>query len=177
MGIITKIKGSQATSKSDGSANKCRRIRTWLYEAINSRLGLEASWVQQHLANCPRCRQRLAAVGKVSLALSAMKAEPHRTDLLMRANAQAIGVLKHSLRQAPEARKLEKMLPRPGLVETFGKYGHSVANLAACAVILFLMKVGVFSSMGKFQTEGREVVKNYYASQAGQDLANEIFTA
>jgi hypothetical protein len=30
--------------------------------------------------------------------------------------------------------------------------------------------------MGKFQTEGRELVKNYYASQVGQDLANEIFT-
>ena len=176
MGIISKIKGSQATNKSDGSANKCRRIRTWLYEAMNRRIGLEANWVQQHVASCPRCRLRLASVGRVSLALSAMKAEPHRSDLLMRANAQAIDVLKHSLRLAPEAGKLKTMLPRPGLLEKCGVYGHSVANLAACVVILFLMKVGVFSSMGKFQTEGREVVKNYYASQAGQDLANEIFT-
>ena len=177
MGIISKIRGSQATNKCNGSANKCRRIRTWLYEAMSRRIGLEASWVQDHIANCPRCRRRLASVGRVSLALSAMKAEPHRADLLMRANTQAIDVLKHSLRRAPQAAKLKTMVPRPGLLEKYGVYGQSVANLAACVVILFLMKVGAFSSMGKLQTEGRELVKNYYASQVGQDLANEIFTA
>jgi hypothetical protein len=49
--------------------------------------------------------------------------------------------------------------------------------LAACVVVLLLMKVGVLSSMESFQTEGQEVVKQYYASQAGQDLTNEIFNA
>ena len=157
--------------------NQCRRIRTWLYEAVNSRFGLEASWVQKHIVNCPRCRRRLAAIGKVNVALLAVKSKPHRTDLLMHANTQAIGMLKHSLRRAPKARKLEAMSPQPKLRERWSKYGHSVANLAACVVVLLLMKVGVLSSMENFQSEGREVVKQYYASQAGQDLTDELFNA
>ena len=150
MRLIDKIKGSRRHSNAQSSPNKCKRIRTWLYDAANRKFGPEANWVQSHIAGCPKCRRRLAAVGRVTLALSAMKAQPHRTDLLMRANAQAIGVLKHNLRRAQKARKLETVLPRPGLFERLGKYGHSVANVAACFVILLLMKVGVFSSVDKF---------------------------
>ena len=161
MRIISRNKGPENRSNGVGGSNKCTRIRTWLYTVVNSRFALDAGWVQNHIADCPRCRRRLAAVGRVNLALSAAKTEPHRTDLLMRANTQAIGVLKHSL--------------RPTLIERWGGYGHSLANLAACIVVLFLMKVGVFSSMDRFQTEGRKVVKQYYASQVGQDLADDIF--
>ena len=175
--IISKIKGFQARSNSEGGPNKCRRIRGWLYAAVNSRFGLEANWVRKHIAECPNCTRRLAAVGRVSLALSTIKTQPHKSDLLMRANSQAIGVLKHSLRQAPKAQKLKKALPRPGLFERYGKYGHSLANLAACVFILLLMKVGVFSSVDRFQSEGEKAVKHYYASQIGEDLANDIFSA
>jgi len=185
MRIISKIKGSKVPQGTPSGAgnnlgagpNKCKRIRTWLYKSVNSRFGLEANWVQKHIAECPRCTRRLAAVGRVSLALSTIKAQPHKNDLLMRANAQAIGVLKHSLRQAPKARKLKTALPAPGLLERWGKYGHSLANIAACIVILLLMKVGVFSSADRLQSEGEKAVKQYYASQVGEDLANDIFTA
>jgi hypothetical protein len=95
----------------------------------------------------------------------------------MRANAQAVGVLKHSLRQAPKAQKLKRTLPRPGLIERCSSCGHSLANLAACAVILLLMKVGIFSSADRFQSEGEKVVKSYYASQVGEDLTNDVFSA
>jgi len=104
-----------------------------------------------------------------------MKTKPHRLDLLMRANAQAIGVLKHCLRQAPRARQLRTILPEPKLPERCGKYGYSAANLAVCIAILLLMKIGVFSSMDKFHTEAQKVVKQYYARQVGQDLADEVF--
>jgi len=104
-----------------------------------------------------------------------MKTHPHRLDLLMRANALAIGVLKHSLRQAPRARQLRIILPEPKLLEKCGKYGYSAANLAACIAILLLMKIGVSSSMDKFHTEAQKVNKQYYARQVGQDLADEIF--
>lgn len=157
--------------------NKCRRIRAWLYKAINSRFGLDADWVQNHIANCPRCQRRMASVGKVNLAMSIIKSQPHKLDLLMRANAQAIGVLKHSLREAPKARKLKAMRPEPKLLERWSKYRHSAANAAACIVVLFLMKTGVFSSMDKFQTEGQKAMRQYYACQVGQDLADEIFSA
>jgi len=175
MRIISRFKGPGAETSSKMAPNKCKRIRTWLYKAVNSQIGIEADWVQKHIAQCPRCTRRLAAVGRVGLALTAVKAQPHKNDLLMRANTQAISVLKHSLRQAPKADELKTRLPQPRLLERWGKYGHSVANLAACAAILFLMKVGVFSSMGRFQAEGEKGVEQYYASRVGQDLANEVF--
>jgi anti-sigma factor RsiW len=159
-------------------ANKrCRSIRARLYKIASSYIGFDADWVQNHIASCPRCRRRLASVGKVNLALSIIKSQPHNLDLLMRANAQAIGVLKHSLRKAPKAQKLKAMVPEPKLFERCGKYKHSLANAAACIAILLLMKVGVFSSMDKFQSEGQKVVKQYYASHVGDDLTNEIFPA
>lgn len=161
--------------KSINTNNKCRRIRAWLYEAISNRFGVDADWVQNHIANCPRCQRRLALAGKVNLALSVVKSQAHKLELLMRANTQTIGVLKHSLRQAPKARKLRTMLPEPKLLERWGKYRCSVANLAACIAILFLTKIGVFSSMNEFQTQGQKVIRQYYTSQVGSDLADEVF--
>ena len=162
---------------STNRSNKCRQIRAWLHKAISGRFGFDADWVENHIANCTRCQRRLISIGKVNLALSIMKSQPHKLDLLMRANTQAIGVLKHSLREAPKARKLRAMLPEPKLLERCSKYTHSAANAAACIAILFLMKTAIFSSMDKFQTEGKKVVKQYYASQVGKDLADEIFSA
>jgi hypothetical protein len=175
---INKNKGTPFRNKSqNGNSAKCRRIRGWLHKAIISRFHVDADWVQNHIANCPRCNRRLVNVGKVNLALSAMKSQPHKLDLLMRANTQAIGVLKHSLREATKARKLRAKLPEPKLFEKCGKYAHSAANVAACITILLLMKIGVFSSMDKFQTQGQKAVEQYYASQVGEDLADEIFSA
>jgi hypothetical protein len=37
------------------------------------------------------------------------------------------------------------------------------------------MKIGVFSSMDTFQSQGQKVIKQYYASRVGEDLADEIF--
>ena len=161
--------------KSINTNNRCRRIRAWLYEAISSRFDVDAHWVQNHIENCPRCRRRLALAGKVNLALSVVKSQPHKLDLLMRANTQTIGVLKHSLRGAPKARKLRTMLPEPKLMERWGKYRCTAANLAACIAVLFLMKIGVFSTMNEFQTQGRKVIRQYYNGQVGKDLADEVF--
>jgi hypothetical protein len=156
--------------------NQCRRIRTWLYAAMSRRFGPEASWLHNHIMYCPRCQCRLASYGKANLALSFIKSQPHSLDLLMRANTQAIAVLKHSLRREPKAQELERKLPEPKLMERCRQYGHSAANLAACIVILLLMKIGVFSSMNNLQTQGQKVIKQYYVRQLGEDLADEIFT-
>jgi hypothetical protein len=37
------------------------------------------------------------------------------------------------------------------------------------------MKIGVFSSMGQFHNQGQRVMKQYYARQVGEDLADEVF--
>ncbi len=156
---------------------KCKNIRSRLYSAVGKRIGLNADWIQKHIANCPRCRQRLALMGRVNLALSLIKSQPHSLALLMQANAQAIDVLKHSLRNAPRAQKLRVMLPEPKLLERCRKYKHSLANVAACIAILLLMKIGIFSSMDKFQTEGHKAVKQYYANRVGNEIAREIFSS
>jgi hypothetical protein len=70
---------------------------------------------------------------------------------------------------------LKICLPEPNLLERWGKYAHTAANVAACIAILLLMKIGVFSSMDKFQTEGKKAIEQYYASHTGKDLADEIF--
>jgi len=155
--------------------NKCRRISAWLYETLSRSLGPEANWLNEHIMHCSRCQKRLVSCGKVNLALSFMKSQPHGLDLLMRANTQAIAVLKHSLRSEPKAHQLKKKLPEPKLLERGSKYGHSIANFAACFAILLLMKTGVFSSMAQFNTQGQRVIRQYFARQAGEDLADEVF--
>jgi hypothetical protein len=139
------------------------------------RLGPQAPWVQRHVAHCPRCQKRLAALGKVDLAMSFLKSQPHRLDLLMRANTAAMRMLSHSLREATEAGKLEQAKPEPGLIERFGRYRNPITNLAACVAILFLAKAGIFSSFDKVHTQGHAALKQYYATQAGDDVAREIF--
>ena len=163
--------------------NICTKFRTWLYKILGSHLALNADWVQNHVARCPRCQRRLASVARVNLALSLLKAQPHSLDLLKRANAQAIGVLKHSLRDAPKAAVLRNIQPEPSLLERCGKYKSSLANIAACFAVLFLMKVGIFSFMSRFQSQGQKTLKNYYAANLGKDdpdsqrMLNEIFPA
>jgi len=135
---------------------------------MSSRFGPDTDWLQNHISKCLRCLRRFVSRGKVNLALSFMKTKTHRLDLLMRANAQAIGVLKHCLRQTPKAQKLRSILPEPKLLERCGKYGYSAANLVVCVVILLFMKISVLSSMDKLHTEAQKVVKQYYARQVGR---------
>jgi len=94
----------------------------------------------------------------------------------MCANVQTIGVLKHSLRRAKEAGKLKTIRPEPKFLEKYSKYTSSALNVAACMTILLLMKIGVFSSMNMFQTQGQKVIQKYYANRIGDDLAEEIFS-
>ena len=156
--------------------NECRRIRTSLYSAASKRFGPDAGWFQRHVAGCPRCRRRLAASRKVDLAFSLVKTQPHKLDLMARANARAIAVLKHSLRAEPEVSNLKTKLPEPKLPEIFRGCGRSVANAAACVAILLLMKTGVLSSMNQFHSTGQKGMEQYYARRIGEDLAGEIFT-
>lgn len=142
---------------------------------MNKYFGTEARWVRGHIACCPRCRQRLITSGKVHLALSFMKVQPHGLDLLTRANQQTIAVLKHSLREEPKAQELKTKRPEPKPFEKYRRYGFSFGSLAACLAVLILMKIGVFSSMDTVQVKGRKVMKQYYARNVGQDLADDVF--
>ena len=156
--------------------NKCKRIRGWLSEAISRKFDPNAQWLQKHITNCPQCQRRFVSYGKVNLAITAIKSQPQKLDLLMCANVQTIGVLKHSLRRAKKAGELKTIRPEPKFLEKYGRYISSALNVAACMAIVLLMKIGVFSSMNMFQTQGQKVIKKYYINRIGDDLADEIFS-
>ena len=92
----------------------------------------------------------------------------------MQANTRAINVLNHSLREAPKAAKLKKILPQPKWFLRYGKHTQALANTAACIAIVLLLKIGVFSSIDSFQKQGKNTVEQYYAKHLGDDLAKDI---
>jgi anti-sigma factor RsiW len=131
--------------------------------------------VQRHVEHCPRCQRRLAAWSRVELALSIIKSESHRLDLLGKANSCTVKMLKRSLREAPKALVLEKARPEPSFLQRSARYRPRIANAAACVAILILTRSGLFSSLDRATTGGEKLMKQYYAAQAGEDIAEEIF--
>lgn len=93
----------------------------------------------------------------------------------MRANSQAIGVLKHSLREMLKAQKLKEMNPEPKAAQRLVLCLRPSGNLAACLLVLFLMKFGIFSSMENIQTQGKKAYKQYYVSNIGEKMTEDIF--
>ena len=155
--------------------NKCKSIMGWLGEAISRKFDPNARWFQNHIIHCPRCQRRFITYGKINLALSAIKSQPHRFDLLMCANSQTVGVLKHSLRSNRKAKQLKEIRPETNCLIRLNRYSSSILNVAACVMILLLMKISVFSSINMFQSKGQKVIQKYYANRIGDDLADDIF--
>lgn len=174
--LIGNDKPFSSTNKT-GRQGNCKRIRHRLAASLARGLGPDANWIRRHAANCPKCRRRIAALNKVDLALSIVKSQPHRLDLLKRANAHAIGMLRRSLRDASQAQALKDCQPEPSFFERSGRYRYRLANLAACLAIVLLTRTGLFASLERVRTRGNECMRQYYAVQAGEDLAGEIFDA
>jgi hypothetical protein len=107
--------------------------------------------------------------------MSLLKTQPHQLDLLMRANTKAIGMLKHSLQNAPKSAKLRVMRPEPNFAERYAKYVRPTANAAACLTLLVLAKIGIFESMDRFEQESKKTIHQYYAKNLGNEMADEIF--
>jgi len=169
--------GEKTRSFDEGKArpNACKRLRARLAKSLSRGVGPDARWVRRHVANCPRCRRRLVAIGRVDLALRIVQSQTQPLDLLMRANTAAVRMLNHSLRDAAHERRLDESRPEPSLLQRCRKYENSTVNVAACVAILLLTKAGLFSSFHNARTEGHQAMKQYYATQAGQDLADELF--
>jgi len=155
----------------------CKTIRHWIGDILNSRLSIHCDWVQAHIVNCPRCQRRLTGFNRVALGLHFIKSQRHPKDLLQKANQQTLMVLHQSLQQLPQAQKLRDKQPRPKFLYRMTRYSQSISHAAACLAILILMRCGIFSGMEKFQSEGQKVIHQYYVSNLGEDLTDDIFTA
>ena len=114
-------------------------------------------------------------MGKVKLGLSLLQSQPHNLDLLAKANATTVQVLKRDLRHTAEADQLKSTLPRPTLTTRISVLRHSFAHMAACVTILILSKVGISSSIEQTQKQGQKVVRYYYDSHLGPDLTDDMF--
>ncbi len=154
--------------------NMCGRIRRWLSEAVGSPPSLLARWLEKHLAECPKCRRRAIGYGRLSVAMSLIKAHAHRADLLMRANRRAVAMLRRPLRETTKAQALRHVLTKPSLRERLGKYTQSAVSAAACLLVLLLMRTGIFSSMTSLHDEGEQAVRQYYAKHLDQDMLDQI---
>jgi len=156
--------------------NLCKKLRLSLVRLLDNRFRLQTGWIQNHIANCPRCRARLIGYSRLEMAFGLLKSQPHSLELLQHANCQALSVLQHSLRQAPQAQFLREVLPKPKWYQRLLKYTHSLGNAAACLTILFLMRIGIFSSMNEFHREGEKAVKQYYRHYLGDtDMMDDMF--
>ncbi|MFH1615038.1 MAG: hypothetical protein ABIG61_08145 [Planctomycetota bacterium] len=157
--------------------NKCRRLRSTVFDRLAQNLCRNAEWVENHIAGCDRCQRRIRRIGRVEMGLALLKTTPQKLDLLMRANTSALRTLKHSLQQAPKADHLRHALPEPTLFERLSKHAGSIGNIAACIAIFALMKIGVFSSMDKVQRQGQNHIQQYYANRVGEDISKDLFTS
>ena len=153
----------------------CRRIRRRMGRALTRWLGPEASWVRNHLAQCPRCRRRIQAAGRVELALTVLKSRPQSLALLRQANARAVHMLKHSLRETPKAEQLQATLPGPTVFEKLAPAKSAAGSIAACVALVLLTKTGLFCSVRKVERGGQQLIRQYYATQAGDDLVDNVF--
>ncbi|MBE0534957.1 MAG: hypothetical protein IH624_04745 [Phycisphaerae bacterium] len=136
-----------------------------------------ACWLHDHIFNCPRCQARIVRFGQVDLALMMLKSQPHSRDLVMKANTSAIGMLKHSLRQAPAAEKLQHFQADGAGHDKYGRHMIPLLKMAACLAVVLILKLGIFSSMENFRREGNSAIGNYYARHLGQEYADDIFHA
>ena len=158
-----------------GTQGSCRFLRQRILASLGKGIGPQAGWIQRHVASCPRCQKRLAAWSKVELALSIVKSQPHRLDLLSKANSCTVKMLKHSLRETLRAHVLEEARPEPSFLQRSARYHHRVMNTAACIAILVLTRSGLFASLDRATTGGEKFMKQYYATHAGKDIAEDIF--
>ena len=171
------LRDGETTCSCEGNRSPGGRERLCrcLADAARRRFGPAAPWVRRHIAHCPKCRQRLAALGKVDLALSVIKSQPHRLDLLAQANDAAIHMLNHRLREAAEAQQLKRVDREPDLSERWAGPQNALVNVAACLAVLVLAKAGIFTSLDRANARGQAAMKQYYTNHAGEDLADEIF--
>jgi len=155
--------------------NYCRQLRDRIFGKLAESFTIDRYWIQNHIENCPRCQRRLARLGKAELAITLLKSTCHSLDLLKRANTQAIGVLQHSVRNTAKAEHLRNIRPDLSVIEKCSKYKRSIGSIAACIAVAFILRGSIFFAAQKFENRSQKAVEHYYASNAGEDIARDVF--
>ena len=160
---------------STGHHKPCRQLRAspdGFWTRIKRHLAERCS---SHIASCPRCQKRLAAVGRVEVGLCLMRMQPHTPDLLARANTSALKYLTRSLRQRPQAEQLRHAVFGPGRLEKATPLLERLIHIAACLFILLMVRAGIINKMFQIKEQGTAVMQNYYARHLDAETLDEIF--
>lgn len=154
---------------------QCRRLRAapnGFWSMVKERLAERCS---AHIAACPRCQKRLAATGRVELALCLMRMQPHTMELLSQANTAALKYLKRSLRETPCADRLRTAVREPGRMEKAAPMLERLMNVAACLFVVLMIRVGLTHKMMEIQEQGTRIMEKYYARNLDPQLYEDVF--
>lgn len=157
----------------------CRLARQALWgesrETGLRRFRLESRWIQNHVAQCPRCQRRFAAQGKVSLGLQLARSQAHGPTLLSHANKQVLKMLQRGVRQSPEAVQLQSAYPHPRVWERLGAYRGALRQMAACIALMALGKIGLLGSMQQAQDRTEDAMRTYYTEHLDPSMVEDVF--
>ena len=151
---------------------KIRKSRDGFWSGLRWRV---IERLNDHVAHCPRCQQRLAIVNRVEIAMMLMKTQPQDLGLLARANSKALDTLKHSLRNAPQSAVLRTAQVDQSRFEKIRPGLERVMNTAACLFVVLMIKTGVSSSLTDYRRQGEAAIHNYYARNLDSQIFDEIF--
>ena len=155
--------------------NPCRAVRSKWSNMMDSLLNRAiGSYLRNHIEHCPRCSRRLMSLHRVEWAILMTKSQSHSCDLVARANTAALHMLKHGLRFAPKAEKLRAARPESSWLIRHSIGLEKVVNIAACLMVLAMIKFGTISFLKDVHQDGTKVMHNYYAKNLGQDMANDL---
>ena len=141
--------------------NKCRSVRNERCGAIRSVKMRLLERLSDHVAECPRCQRRLAVVNRVELGLTLMNTQSLEIGLLSRANNQALGVLKHSLRYAPKSAFLRNAKSDMNRLEKMSPGLERLLNAAACVFVVLMIKTGVSNSLLDYKNTRSRIQRTF----------------
>ena len=128
-----------------------------------------------HVAHCPRCQKRLAAMQRVELSLCLMRTQPHTMELLGKANTSALKYLTRTSRQTACAEQLRCATHQPHRLEKASPMLERLINVAACLFVVLMIRVGLTNKMFQIKEQGTKVMENYYARNLDPQLFEDVF--
>jgi hypothetical protein len=111
----------------------------------------------------------------VELALQMILSQPHSLSLLQEANEAALSVLRRQERHSPKAEALRQATVQPDWTARHTRRLEKLVGVAACLMVICLIKIGVFSSLKDIHDDGQTAMHNYYARNLDPEMMGELF--
>ncbi len=114
-----------------------------------------------HMAECPECAALAAQIGSVHAGLLLMRGQIPRQDLLARANQRALRFLRRVARATRAAERLRHARPQTSTWDRVRPYAVRYGSSAAAALLMILLRTGVFEAFDDDVALAERVVAHY----------------